>query len=270
MSDTFDAVRPAAEEFVKARRAEYWYGAQLRKIARHIADLVNAFAEQGEESEQLLQDALSRYSDAIRPWAQAVARRMLADVSRREQAAWARYARLMGRTLRLEIMTAPTGPVMRKILDDQVHLITSLPIEAGRKVQEAALQSRITGARFVDLRDIILRTQKVTVARATLIARTETAKASTALTQARAMHIGSEGYIWRTVRDADVRPSIGLPPRTFARLNTLAKGSHRKLEGTYHKWTEPPISGPNGERSHPGMIYNCRCVPEPVIPDKYL
>jgi uncharacterized protein with gpF-like domain len=104
------------------------------------------------------------------------------------------------------------------------------------------------------------------VSHARLIARTETARTASVLTEVRAKSVGSEGYIWRTSLDADVRPKIGTP--NFAKLNTLAMGSHRKLEGTFHRWDDPPIASENGERAHPGQIYNCRCWPEPVLPDR--
>jgi SPP1 gp7 family putative phage head morphogenesis protein len=107
----------------------------------------------------------------------------------------------------------------------------------------------------------------VTRSRAELIARTETGRAASALTQARAEYIGSPGYLWRNANDYKVRPEIGI--KHFAKLNTLAKGSHRKLEGTFHRWDDPPIAGVNGERAHPGSIYNCRCWAEPVLPQRY-
>ena len=44
-----------------------------------------------------------------------------------------------------------------------------------------------------------------TKARANTIARTEVSRASTMFTQARAEAIGSDGYIWRSSEDSDVR-----------------------------------------------------------------
>jgi uncharacterized protein with gpF-like domain len=68
------------------------------------------------------------------------------------------------------------------------------------------------------------------------------------LTQARAEHIGSEGYIWRTSNDSDVRHS------------------HKEMNGRYVRWDTPPRLS-DGTVTHAGQIYNCRCYPEPVIPD---
>uniref|UniRef100_A0A3B0MF58 Phage head morphogenesis domain-containing protein n=1 Tax=Arsenophonus endosymbiont of Trialeurodes vaporariorum TaxID=235567 RepID=A0A3B0MF58_9GAMM len=62
---------------------------------------------------------------------------------------------------------------------------------------------------------MIANSGKVTASRAKMIARTELGRATQALTQARALAIGSTGYIWRTAHDGDVRPS------------------HKKLEGQF-------------------------------------
>jgi SPP1 gp7 family putative phage head morphogenesis protein len=104
------------------------------------------------------------------------------------------------------------------------------------------------GARAAEMAKMILRTGHVTKSRAQLIAVTETARASSVLLQARATHVGSTHYYWRTSEDIDVRPI------------------HKKLNGQVFPWSDPPVSGSNGERSHPGQIYRCRCWPEPIIP----
>lgn len=95
---------------------------------------------------------------------------------------------------------------------------------------------------------MILASGEVSKSHATLIARTETARVSSLLTQARAEHIGSEGYIWRTAHDADVREL------------------HVELEGKFIYWNAPPVAGSSGERAHAGQIYNCRCWAEVILP----
>lgn len=237
--------------FERVRRADSYYGVQLRKIAKHIDDIIRGFDHPLEPEQEIeLQRALERYADLLRPWARNVGRRMVFEVARRDERAWATYTRNMSKALQREIQDTPIGEELRRFLEDQVVLITSLPIEAGRRVHELTMQSRITGARIPDLVDDIMRTGQVTKSRATLIARTETARTAAGLTMVRAKSIGSEGYIWRTVRDEDVRKR------------------HRALEGKFIRWDSPPIAGERGERAHAGMIYNCRCFPEVVIPDR--
>jgi SPP1 gp7 family putative phage head morphogenesis protein len=173
---------------------------------------------------------------------------MLADVFNRDAKQWHELSKQMGISLRTEIAMAPTGEKMRELLAEQVSLITSLPLDAAIRVQQIALGNIYEGARPATMHDLIMQSGQVSKSRATLIARTETARVSSLLTQARAQNIGSEGYIWRTVGDADVRPR------------------HRKLEGKFIKWSEPPVAGENGELAHAGQIYNCRCFAEPIIP----
>lgn len=250
-----DKAKPeTAEEraaFYRARKAEAQYARALRQVARHTGEIVKQIAPApGDMSAtMLLQAILGRYAEALRPWANVTAARMIADVSRRDESAWAQTARQMGLSLLKEIKDAPTGHLLRGMLQENVGLITSLPLEAGNRVHALTLKGLETGARFNELQREILRTGEVTANRATLIARTETARTASGLTEARARHIGSDGYIWRTVGDADVRDL------------------HRKLNGKFFRWDDPPVAGSSGERAHAGQIYNCRCYPEPVIPD---
>jgi SPP1 gp7 family putative phage head morphogenesis protein len=235
--------------WARVRRAETGYAISLRGLAKQIGLIVTGmWPEQPEDAIAL---ALMRYAEIIGPWAQAVAGRMLADVSRRDQAQWNRVSRTMSRSLREEIERAPTGEALRKLLDLQVELITSLPLDAATRVHELAIEGLQTGARANELAAKILATGHVTASRANLIARTETARAASTLTQVRAKYVGSTHYIWRTSGDSDVRPL------------------HRKLNGKTIAWDNPPVSGEDGEKAHAGTIYNCRCFASPIISEEF-
>jgi SPP1 gp7 family putative phage head morphogenesis protein len=246
------AKRAQRERFVKARRAEKQYSKSLSSVAREVGKLIRDFAPNGVVSDMgALRTALMRYAQALEPWARAVAYRMLNDVSRRDAQAWNEQGREIGRNIRREIVNTPLGAEFREIMTRQVGLITSLPLEAAERAQRlAALSTVSTGARANEIAKEIKASGAVTMSRARLIARTETSRAVTSLTQARALSIGSEGYIWRTSADPDVRPD------------------HRKLNGKFIRWDSPPVADERtGERAHAGSIYNCRCYAEPVIPD---
>lgn len=246
--------------FARARKAENQYARRLRDVARYIDDIVRAFVtNEGDVSaaEPLLRVALQRYSQAIEPWARATGARMLADVSRRDEAVWARLSKTMSRALRDEIQTAPTGEALRALLAEQVDLITSLPLDAAQRVHELTLAGLETSTRANVIAEQVLATGHVTRNRANMIARTEVARTASTLVEVRATHVGSEGYIWRSSEDADVRNADGNPV-----------GSHRKLNGQFIRWDSPPVASTDGvTRAHAGQIYNCRCYPEPVIPD---
>lgn len=237
--------------FDRVRRAERHYGVQLRKIARHVGAIINGFPPGDPASESMIMRALRAYADLLHPWARATAASMLADVSRRDEKVWQKLTENMGAAMQLEIRTAPTGAVMRQLMAEQVGLITSLPLEAAQRVHKLTQEGLANATRADSIKAEILKSGHVTESRANLIARTEVGRASSALTQARAQHIESEGYIWRTAGDSAVRER------------------HKKLAGKFFTWDNPPVAGENGEHAHPGAIYNCRCYPEVVIPEEY-
>lgn len=253
------------EAFIRARHREQYYIRQLRKIARHVQDLIASFDPQDQRQAAQAVKILDRYADTIKPWATATASRMLHEIARADERAWRRYTEKLGSGIRQELEGAPIGDAVKLLMREQVDLITSLPREAALRVHELAIGNIYRQERAKDIAAEIMKTGSVTRSRAELIARTECGRAATTFTMVRAQHIGSEGYIWRTAGDSIVRPAIG--SRHFAAMNTLRKGSHRKLEGTFHRWDDPPIAGPNGQRAHAGAIFNCRCIPEPVIPE---
>lgn len=249
--------------FAKVRNAERYYGVQLRKVAKHIDDLVRGIDLTNHNDVDMLRRMLERYSEVLRPWARSAAARMLSEVSRRDLAAWRAHAKLLGTELRREIAEAPTGDIIQRLMDNQVDLITSLPRDAAQRVHNIVVGNLYTGARPDEVAKHIMETGNVTKARANLIAYTESSRAATALTQARSEQMGVTHYVWRSVMDYKTRPELGI--RGFSRLNTLARGSHRKLNGTVHAWNNPPVAAPDGTRAHPGSIFYCRCYAEPVL-----
>ena len=234
--------------FARARRAETGYVRQLRKVARAIDDIIKGFGVDTPGFETLLSAALKRYAALIEPWAQSVGGVMVAEVAARDERAWAAISRRMSRDIRREIAAAPTGRVMQARVAEQVTLIKSLPIETAEKAQSIALEARLKGERADAIVERIQALGPMSRSRAELIARTEVGRTATALTQARAEHIGSDGYIWRTARDADVRPS------------------HKAMEGKLVRWEEPPTL--DGLTGHAGALPRCRCYPEPVLPER--
>lgn len=243
---SFDRRATGERSFTQARKAERFYGAQLRKIAAHIGELVRGSPPPDILAAAALGDRLKKYAEILRPWAGSVAERMLADVSRRDREIWRSRSGEMASLLRRELDTAPTGAAMRRLMGEQVQLITSLPTEAAERVHRLTREALLNSTRAGQIAQEIARTGEVTKSRATLIARTEVGRAQTLLTQVRAEHIGSEGYVWRTAHDGDVRPS------------------HRAMEGKFVAWGRPPTL--DGLTGHAGALPNCRCFCEPVIP----
>ena len=239
--------RGGRARFTSGRKAEQFYAEKLRGIARHIGAIIRAFPVGSPESVDAIREAMSRYAEVLKPWARATGQRMLEDVARRDKSDWAALAKEMSRALQREILDTPTGELFQQILDRQVTLISSLPLEAARRVHQLTLRGLIDGSRAGEVARDILRTSDVTVARANLIARTETARTASSLTQARAAHVGSTAYIWRTAGDGSVRPS------------------HKAMNGQVVLWAAAPTL--DGMTGHAGEFPNCRCYPEVIIPD---
>ena len=133
------------------------------------------------------------------------------------------HGREIGRALRSEIESAPLGPQYNELLRQQVDAIQGISSSAAERVrglQQQALATIPTGARWEDIARDVLAQGEVSRAHANLIARTEVGRAQTTFLQARAQHIGSEGYLWVTSGDRDVRPE------------------HRVLEGRYFAWND--------------------------------
>jgi SPP1 gp7 family putative phage head morphogenesis protein len=238
------------ERFNHAQKVEQKYGRQLRGVAEQIGRIIRGFAPEGDvKDEPGLRATLSRYADLLFPWANAVSESLIAEISRRDETAWIKMGNDMGRNLRSELKRAPTGDLVRALMAEQVSLITSLPLKAAQRVHELSIESLVSGKRSEEIAKEIMRSGQVTRSRATLIARTESARASSVLTQARATHFGSTHYKWHSQSDSDVRPL------------------HRQLNGRVFAWDDPPVIGDDGETGNPGTIYNCRCWSEPIFPD---
>lgn len=244
-----DELRTERREFRASVRAQTQFGIQLRKVARHIDDIMRSMAAGAAEDPARIAAVLRDYARALRPWAETTARLLHQEVARRNAQEWMAAGEAIGRGLAREIAETPVGHMTRTILEGQVDLITSLPREAAERVHELAMEARVGGQRPSALIDEIKNLGDITRNRAMLIARTEVARTASVITQARAQSAGSTHFVWRTSRDNNVRPS------------------HRRLEGKIFRWDDPPISDLPDYRSLPGQIFRCRCTAQPILPD---
>lgn len=227
----------------KARRADTSFSRALLRVARIVGQIVQMFGADATATRRALED----YARIVTPWSFAAARAMVDEVSVRDSKAWMEHSQKIGTQLRRDMAgTTPVGRRAEELTREGAKLIRSLPLEAAERVSSLSAQMALTGTRADSLFDEIMRTGEVTESRARLIARTEVGRAASAITQARAESVGSPGYIWRTSKDADVRPS------------------HRRMDGQFVAWDDPPTL--DGLRGHAGALPNCRCYAEPVIP----
>lgn len=234
-----------ASEWWHARRAEGQYAAQLRKIARHIGEIIKGFDLNDHGDTTILSAALRRYAEMLTPWARSAARQMVAEVAARSNKQWRKIGSEMGQSFS-DVLDGPDiGARFRQLQDEQVAYITSLPRDAAERIQSLVTQGVVEGKRFTEIVPEIRRGGEVSVSRANLIARTETGRVVSNVTQARAESVGSTQFIWRTMGDAQVRPS------------------HRAVNGKVFDWNLPPTL--DGLTGNPGTVPNCRCYAEPIL-----
>ena len=227
---------------------EQEYARALKKVSRNIAEYLIGAADTETDPAVFLRVA-DQYAKLIEPWANALVARIGGSLWRRNEKTWVSLANEMGLETRQLVEGREVGDVLRFWMSSQILLIKSIPTEAAERVHSIAMQSIYTGQRSSELTAALMDTQGVSEARARLIARTETARAQTTFTQARAEQLGSEGYIWRTANDHDVRTS------------------HKEMDGKFVRWDHMPTLS-DGTKCHAGGIYNCRCWPEPVLTDQ--
>lgn len=233
----------------KTGRAEQDYARSLLFIARHTGEIISAYKPFDMKFLKELMGLLGAYGEALKPWAAQTASRMLQEVNRRDIDSWRSLGETISLQLRHDLESTPVGATMRELLQGQVQLISSLPIEAAERVHRLTLEGLGDSSRYQDIVEAIRNSGTVTESRATMIARTETSRTATELNRVRAQGAGSEDFIWHTSEDADVRPD------------------HKELDGKVFKWTEPPIADKRtGARALPGAIYNCRCYAEARLP----
>lgn len=189
---------------------------------------------------------LEAYAESLTPWARRTAAKMLHEVNVADLGAWRALGERIGAQLRKDIMGAPIGDVFHRLMEEQVALIRSLPIEAAQRVHDMTIKGLEDSTRYAEYAKAIEESGEVTRSRAILIARTETSRTASSLMESRALYVGSPGYTWETADDADVRPS------------------HKEMQGKFVAWDKPPTL--DKMTGHAGCFPNCRCWSRVVLP----
>lgn len=231
--------RTAIERLFKGLRAE-------------LAGLSNPFS---------VAAAIRRFarSPTFRRAAYEVARSMVTHVAAHNQRTWRKAARVGGKGRAIFNALAKelsNTQLYHRIIQSNAEYIQSMPEKVAQQVTKLAARGYEAGKRPAVIAEEIFREYPYMTRRhARLIARTETSKASTALTRARCDYAKVSWYVWRTSDDERVR------------------SSHRHMEGVIIPWNEPPSpekldprhrQRPYGEY-HAGDTFNCRCYPQPLL-----
>ena len=86
--------------------------------------------------------------------------------------------------------------------------------------------------------------------KAKFLAKQETSLLTSKIKETRYQDVGIDTYIWQTVNGTTKHPVRPL---------------HKQLNGKTCSFSNPPVSGPKGERQNPGEPFNCRCTARPVV-----
>ncbi len=257
---TFDAAKTIKGKFKPSAAAERQFYKQLKKVAQVSGHIVEQHVAPGAKltDEKRMQDELKRYSEKLTPWAERQAARLLEQVQKSNKRAYTNKSKAIGGALRLGVAEKEVGDVALRLLNEQVGLIKSIPLEAGLRAQKIAFEAVLTGTRAEANADTIAELEKqlglsteVATSRALLIARTETARSNAVINQSRAEAVGSGQYRWHNSGDGNVRES-----------HLYLKG--KKLQGQIFSWDSPPTLD-DGMTGHPGTFPNCRCFAEPIF-----
>lgn len=251
---TLDALK--RDKYKASTAAERQFYSSLRKVAQTAGKIVETHAEGASlRNEPAMQKALQNYSEQLTPWATRQATKMLEQVNKSNKAAYNRASKQMGKAIKVGVGQADTGKAAIALLNEQVALIKSIPLEAGLRAQNIAAENFLQGNRAIpdqsvidDLKEQMGMSTEVATNRARLIARTETARANASFVQARAAAVGVTHYVWRTTMDGAERKS------------------HAQMNGKIIAYDTPPTLS-DGTSGHAGTFPNCRCYQDPVIPE---
>jgi SPP1 gp7 family putative phage head morphogenesis protein len=239
-------------KFSPSRAVELEFQRALKKIARASGKVVESHVEGSSlKNPAAMKRALQTYSETLTPWAKNQAKKLLGSTLKRldSDKSYRELSKKIGKKLSEEFSQREMDVLHQSLINEQVGLIQSIPVEAGERALLLVQEGLVGGRRADEIASELMKTTEVTESRAKLIARTETARANTLLNLARATEVGSTHYRWVTSGDSDVRPS------------------HKKMNGKVFKWDDPPTLS-DGTTGLPGTFPNCRCYAEPILPDE--
>lgn len=260
---TFDAKKTLKGKFKPSTAAERAFYRQLKKVAQASGHIVDQYSEPGAKlsDEKAMQRELARYAEKLGPWAVRQSTKLLEQVQKSNKRAYVNKSKAIGAALEFGAVERDVRETARVLLNEQVGLIKSIPLEAGLRAQKIAFEAAVRGTRaeanedtIRELEDQLGMSTEVATNRALLISRTETARATAAINQSRAQAVGSNQYRWHNSGDEVVRHS-----------HKFYKGA--RLQGRIFSWDNPPTLE-DGMTGHPGTFPNCRCFAEPVFADE--
>lgn len=242
-----------------AKSIEKKYDTLIKKLLEPIEKEALKYVDDTAKFEQILRNASN--SPTFKQKAAQAAREIATMIYNENERDWrnAAFKSARGKEIR-QAMEKEIGGNLKKRMEELIKYNTSLIVTLPRNISDGVVRhvnsEALKGKRASEIAEEIQKFfPRHSRASAQLIARTETSKFSSALTQARAEDLGIEWYEWNTSEDASVRDS------------------HRLMDKVLVNYKHPPVPEKLDKRLrlkkypapyHAGNIYNCRCFQAPL------
>lgn len=177
----------------------------------------------------------------------------IGDIAMRAGISTTRFAqRELARVIGIPIGDTLPARTLERFRQENIGKIEGLAISELDRLEDVLARAGAMGLRVEEIGEEIEHQFGVTESYATLLARDQTLKLNSQVTQERQTQAGIVRYRWVTSRDERVREE------------------HRALDGTEQMWAVAPVvDEQTGRRAHPGADFQCRCTASPVLEDAF-
>lgn len=241
--------------FQRPTRLEEIYSREIDRLLKQYFHFPDT-ATLGEITARLVE--YGHAENFLRGFATTLAKRMITQVRHYNATSWRQAAKqssngkVIYQMLKRDL-SGSIGVSVDAMVRENATLISTVPRNVAQ-VLTKHIQERFTEGIRSDqiVKEIRGKMPKLREYEVRRIARTEVAKADTAITRARAEAIGLNWYKWETSEDQRVRKS------------------HRKMDRVLISWNDAPapevlVHENSQGHYHAGNIYNCRCVALPIV-----
>lgn len=243
--------------FGPAQRLQREYERGIREITGRV--LLSSKKQPEQTFDSWLNELAERSRKPdIQAASETLARRMITRIHIGNQRTWREAASRSQQSQRLHRlleaeMQGPVGARVHQLVRENASLISSLSLEAATMLTGEVLKAQQSGARPGTVAKMARqRFPELLRSRTNLISRTETARSSTLLTQARCERLNLSWFAWESSVDQRTRLS------------------HKNLHDVLCSWEDLPSPEQLvGEKSYgkyaPGSTFNCRCLVIPLL-----
>lgn len=237
------------------KQIELKYRRSLQRINKKIMDAIKGLTNLKDIKAALHKVYSSRMFQNV---ANRIANRFVTNANTVDAKTWRQAARSGSKSKLLydelqKALKTNVGKTVNEQILKNAELIKTLPLSLSQELTKFVATKTYAGIRPEEIAETLQgKIFQYSNARASTIARTESSKAMTALTEARCKDIGVEWYQSKSSKDQRVRRA------------------HKNMEDVLVSFDDPPspealVNEKDVGHYSAGNIYNCRCFPRPLI-----